>query len=71
MLTSFALHGFDFVLLMKFLQSPGEESTRLKSLSRFQAMMLKHALKFPLVKKVAYSTCSVHKEVSLQFQLID
>lgn len=35
---------------------------RLRSLSCFQTMILKHALSFPSVKKVVYSTCSVHKE---------
>ena len=37
---------------------------RLRSLSSFQKRILKHALSFPSVKKVVYSTCSVHCEVS-------
>ena len=38
---------------------------RILALSRFQAMILKHALSFPSVKKVVYSTCSIHTEVSM------
>ncbi|XP_065656856.1 28S rRNA (cytosine-C(5))-methyltransferase isoform X2 [Hydra vulgaris] len=36
--------------------------SRLKALSGFQTAALSHALQFPNVKKVVYSTCSVHKE---------
>ncbi len=36
---------------------------RLDALSRFQYAMLSHALSFPKVKKVSYSTCSVHQKV--------
>ncbi|GAB6019111.1 Putative 28S rRNA (cytosine-C(5))-methyltransferase [Chamberlinius hualienensis] len=35
---------------------------RLKKLSDFQAILLKHALSFPSVKKVSYSTCSLYRE---------
>lgn len=35
---------------------------RLKSLQNFQAMLLSHALSFPSVKRVVYSTCSVTME---------
>ena len=34
---------------------------RLKSLSNFQAMLLRHALSFPSVQRVVYSTCSVYE----------
>ncbi|CAB4055633.1 NSUN5 [Lepeophtheirus salmonis] len=34
---------------------------RLSKLSAFQFKMLEHALKFPNVSKISYSTCSVHK----------
>lgn len=40
---------------------PGEappDSTRLRSLANMQAMLLNHALSFPAVKRVVYSTCS-------------
>ena len=44
----------------------GEETSevldrRLKSLSNFQAMLLRHALGFPSVRRVVYSTCSVYE----------
>jgi len=35
---------------------------RLESLSKFQKELITHALKFPSVKKLVYSTCSIHKE---------
>jgi len=34
---------------------------RLRSLSNFQAMLLLHALRFPSVRRVVYSTCSVYE----------
>ena len=36
--------------------------TDLAKLSNLQCMILKHALKFPAVKKVVYSTCSINVE---------
>ncbi|KAI8520750.1 putative 28S rRNA (cytosine-C(5))-methyltransferase [Branchiostoma belcheri] len=35
---------------------------RLESLAQFQLSALKHALSFPAVRRVAYSTCSVHRQ---------
>ncbi len=35
---------------------------RLRSLAFLQAKMLAHAISFPAVRSVAYSTCSVFKE---------
>ncbi|XP_076472389.1 28S rRNA (cytosine-C(5))-methyltransferase-like [Babylonia areolata] len=37
-------------------------SARLLSLQRFQISILKHALRFPAVRRLVYSTCSVHRE---------
>lgn len=36
--------------------------TRLQSLAGFQRKMLAHALQFPALQRLVYSTCSVHKE---------
>ncbi|KAI6133536.1 S-adenosyl-L-methionine-dependent methyltransferase [Pisolithus croceorrhizus] len=33
---------------------------RLNKLASFQLKMIKHAMKFPAVQKIAYSTCSIH-----------
>ena len=52
------VHSVTFVVCYQI------SSERLKSLSRFQVMILKHALSFPSVKRILYSTCSIHKEVS-------
>ena len=42
---------------------PGKEDSadRIEKLASFQTKLLRHALSFPCVKRVAYSTCSVHK----------
>ncbi|KIK47442.1 hypothetical protein CY34DRAFT_799403 [Suillus luteus UH-Slu-Lm8-n1] len=36
------------------------EEDRLNKLAAFQLMMIKHAMKFPHVQKIVYSTCSIH-----------
>ncbi|GJE94873.1 class I SAM-dependent RNA methyltransferase [Phanerochaete sordida] len=33
---------------------------RLQKLASFQLLMIRHAMKFPAVQRIAYSTCSVH-----------
>ncbi|KAH9508701.1 putative 28S rRNA (cytosine-C(5))-methyltransferase [Bulinus truncatus] len=42
------------------------DKERLRTLSRFQISILKHALQFPSVERVVYSTCSVHQEENEQ-----
>lgn len=39
-----------------------KNSERLMKLAGFQIILLKHSLKFPAVKRVVYSTCSIHEE---------
>ena len=50
-------------------QQRDEESVsedRLRQLSKFQITILKHALRFPSVKRVVYSTCSIHDKENEQ-----
>jgi putative methyltransferase len=41
-------------------ETKGEESSRLQSLAEFQKTAILHAMKFPKVQKIVYSTCSKH-----------
>ncbi|KAL5515997.1 hypothetical protein EMCRGX_G001253 [Ephydatia muelleri] len=54
--------GSGIVNRCDFQCEPGIDLRRLEKLSKFQEKILKHALSFPSVKRVLYSTCSVHKE---------
>ena len=40
--------------------------TRLKQLADFQLSVILHAMKFPMVKRIVYSTCSLHEEENEQ-----
>ncbi|XP_077998543.1 28S rRNA (cytosine-C(5))-methyltransferase-like [Glandiceps talaboti] len=40
----------------------GKSKERMESLARFQINILSHAMEFPSVKRLVYSTCSVHVE---------
>ena len=51
------------IYVMLYFMQASED--RLKSLSGFQSAVLSHSLTFPKVKKVIYSTCSVHKQVAI------
>jgi len=39
-----------------------DSEERLEKLASFQSVILKKALSFPNVKRVVYSTCSIHNE---------
>ena len=52
-----------YMYILAFILQDEATAERLNKLSLFQLTILKHALTFPAVKKVVYSTCSVHKEV--------
>lgn len=45
---------------------PGEEAApspeRLQALAGFQRRVLSHALSFPALRRLVYSTCSLHRE---------
>ncbi|KAL0067862.1 hypothetical protein AAF712_005030 [Marasmius tenuissimus] len=41
-------------------ESESEQEARLHKLASFQLMMINHAMKFPNVKRIVYSTCSIH-----------
>lgn len=43
-------------------RAPAQEAARIQALSTFQRKALEHALSFPSVQRVAYSTCSVYVE---------
>ena len=40
----------------------GATASRLEKLAKFQISIVKHALSFPSVERVVYSTCSVHQQ---------
>ncbi|TFY82880.1 hypothetical protein EWM64_g1134 [Hericium alpestre] len=41
-------------------ENESSQDERLNKLASFQLLMIKHAMKFPSVQKIVYSTCSVH-----------
>ena len=47
---------------LEYNQDDSDLSSRLRNLATFQTSLLKHALSFPSVERVVYSTCSYHTE---------
>ncbi|THH30005.1 hypothetical protein EUX98_g4197 [Antrodiella citrinella] len=41
-------------------ESTEQQDNRLNKLAGFQLMMIRHAMKFPSVQRIVYSTCSIH-----------
>jgi len=41
-------------------ENDASRDERLAKLSNFQLTMIRHAMKFPSVRKIVYSTCSIH-----------
>jgi putative methyltransferase len=51
---------------LEYNQSDSDVTPRLRNLATFQTRLLNHALSFPSVKRVVYSTCSHHAEENEQ-----
>ncbi|PPQ83431.1 hypothetical protein CVT25_007022 [Psilocybe cyanescens] len=47
-------------LLETEIEDYADKEDRLEKLAAFQLMMIKHAMRFPNVKKIVYSTCSIY-----------
>ncbi|KAK6019803.1 hypothetical protein OSTOST_14552 [Ostertagia ostertagi] len=54
--------GSGMVKRMDELTGGNAQPERLAKLRNLQAMILKHALKFPNLQRAVYSTCSIHEE---------
>ncbi|KAK7044180.1 hypothetical protein VNI00_007900 [Paramarasmius palmivorus] len=54
------VNRLDYLLEQAEEEGESEQEGRLQKLASFQLMMIKHAMKFQNVKKIVYSTCSIH-----------
>lgn len=54
------VNRLDYLLSSDSQESDKEQDIRLEKLAAFQLLMIKHAMTFPNVQKIVYSTCSVH-----------
>ncbi|KAF9484339.1 S-adenosyl-L-methionine-dependent methyltransferase [Pholiota conissans] len=54
------VNRLDYLLEADAEDDSSKDDGRLDKLAAFQLMMIKHAMRFPNVKKIVYSTCSIH-----------
>ncbi|XP_036393159.1 probable 28S rRNA (cytosine-C(5))-methyltransferase [Megalops cyprinoides] len=54
--------GSGMVCLQDSRSEPQEEAGRLQALAAFQLRCLNHALRFPRLQRLVYSTCSIHTQ---------
>ncbi|KAH9983082.1 S-adenosyl-L-methionine-dependent methyltransferase [Russula compacta] len=60
------INRLDHLMESEAESSSAAHTERLAKLSAFQFQMLRHAMKFPGVEKIVYSTCSIHPEENEQ-----
>ncbi|KAJ6468438.1 S-adenosyl-L-methionine-dependent methyltransferase [Mycena sanguinolenta] len=54
------VNRLDYLLETEEEEDQEEKEERLNKLASFQLMMIRHAMKFPKVSRIVYSTCSIH-----------
>ncbi|KII89756.1 hypothetical protein PLICRDRAFT_39919 [Plicaturopsis crispa FD-325 SS-3] len=54
------VNRLDYLVDTEEEENDSAQEERLNKLAAFQLMMVKHAMKFPAVIKIVYSTCSIH-----------
>ena len=56
------VNRLDYLLEDDVVNESDAKAERLEKLSAFQLQMILHAFKFPMAKRIVYSTCSIHEE---------